>query len=258
MNAPTPMQNLQDPSATTLATHTPSFVDMRAFASDPSQGIAAPSLPGEDRFLASRRILDWPSNPVTAGVISLEAGQGAVQSLPADECLIVHEGCLTLTQQDVTLTLMPGQSALIMHGANFSWSAQSPVTLIFTRYKYSQLGSAAIVAIKESPELKPSGSPSLDLLTTPVPSCRNFTDYTSADGEFMCGTWDSTPYARKALFYRHYELMHLLEGSVDFVDEAGRSGTFSKGDIFLIEQGASCTWDSRNHVAKLYVIYRPK
>ena len=48
----------------------------------------------------------------------------------------------------------------------------------------------------------------------PPPSCRNFTDYRSADGEFVCGTWDSTPYHRRAMFYRHYELMYLLEGSV--------------------------------------------
>jgi uncharacterized cupin superfamily protein len=51
--------------------------------------------------------------------------------------------------------------------------------------------------------------------------------------------------------------MYLLEGSVKFVDETGRSGTFSKGDIFLIEQRASCTWESLEQVAKVYVIYRP-
>jgi uncharacterized cupin superfamily protein len=252
------MSNVLQAHDRTVATNLPSFVDMRAFARDKSQGIPVTASAVDDGFLSNRRILDWTSGPVTAGVISLEAGQGSVQSLPADECIIVNEGSLTLMQQDLILTLMPGQSAVILHGAAFSWSAQAPVSIIFTRYNHSQPGSGAIVPITESPELKPSGSPSLDLLTTPVPSCRNFTDYTSADGEFMCGTWDSTPYARRALFYRHFELMHLLEGSVDFVDEVGRSGTFSKGDIFLIEQGASCTWDSRNHVTKVYVIYRPK
>lgn len=237
----------------------PSFVDLRQFARDQSQGVAVTTAVGEDRFLSSRRVLNWaPGGPVTAGVITLEAGSGAVPSIAADECIIVHEGSLTLTQQDVTLTLMPGQSAVILHGASFSWFAHGQVSLIFTRYNHSQPGKGSIVPIQPTPELKSSGTPSLDLLTTPVPSCRNFTDYTSADGEFMCGTWDSTPYARRALFYRHFELMHLLEGRVDFVDEVGRSSTFSKGDIFLIEQGASCTWDSRNHVAKVYVIYRPK
>jgi uncharacterized cupin superfamily protein len=57
--------------------------------------------------------------------------------------------------------------------------------------------------------------------------------------------------------YPHYELMHLLEGSVTFVDETGRTATFSRGDIFLVEQGARCSWESREQVAKVYAIYRP-
>ncbi len=250
---------LQEPEqAVAVTANPPSFVDMRAFARDKSQGIPVSASAGDDHFLSSRRVLAWAPGPVTAGVIELEAGRGSVHHLPADECLIVHEGRLTLTHPDAELTLKPGQGVVIQQGAAFSWSAEGPVSLIFTRYNRSQPSTGAIVPIQEGPELKPSGTPSLDLLTTPVPSCRNHTDYTSADGEFMCGTWDSTPYARRPLFYRHYELMHLLQGSVDFVDESGRSSTFSKDDIFLIEQGASCTWDSREHVAKVYVIYRPK
>lgn len=251
------MSNLQ-PTAAVVAPP-PSFVDLRAFAQDSDQGIPGAASAGDDRFLSSRRVLEWaPGGPVTAGVIVLDAGQGSVPSLPADEFILVTEGSLTLSQPDATLTLTAGQSAVIQHGAAFTWSAQGPVSLVFTRYNQSQPGKGAIVPILEGPVLKPSGTPSLDLLTTPAPSCRNFTDYTSADGEFMCGTWDSTPYARRPLFYRHYELMYLLEGSVDFVDETGRSGTFAKGDIFLVEQGASCTWDSRENVTKVYVIYRPK
>lgn len=250
------MSNLQ-PAAAVVA-NPPSFVDLRQFAQDRDQGISFAASAVDDRFLSSRRVLDWAPGPVTAGVITLEAGHGSVLSLPADEFILVTEGSLTLSQPGATLTLTPGQSAVIQHGAAFTWSAQGPVSLIFTRYNRSQPGTGAIVPIQAAPELKPSGTPSLDLLTTPVPSCRNFTDYTSADGEFMCGTWDSTPYARRPLFYRHYELMYLLEGSVDFVDETGRSGTFSQGDIFLVEQGASCTWDSRENVTKVYVIYRPK
>jgi uncharacterized cupin superfamily protein len=132
------------------------------------------------------------------------------------------------------------------------------VSLIFTRYHKSQPGDGAIVPIKENPEMGPSaGGPAPELLLTPAPVCRNYTDYKTEDGEFMCGTWDATPYTRRALFFRHMELMHLLEGSVSVVDETGRSGTFSKGDIFLIEQNASCSWESLVQVAKVYVIYRP-
>lgn len=249
------MSNLQQAAA--VPAKPPSFVDLRQFARDESQGIPAAASAGDDRFLSRRRVLDWAPGAVTAGVITLEAGGGSVPSLPADEFIIVNEGSLTLSQQGFTLTLAAGQSALIQQGAAFSWSAQGPVSLIFTRYNQSQPGDRAIVPILENPQLEASGGPLAELLLTPAPACRNYTDYRSADGEFVCGTWDSTPYQRRAMFYRHYELMYLLEGSVTFVDEAGRGGTFSKGDIFLVEQTAQCTWESRDHVAKVYVIYRP-
>jgi uncharacterized cupin superfamily protein len=245
-------------AAVAVPVNTPSFVDLRTFARDKTQGIAVTAPAGQDRFLSSRRILDWAPSPVTAGVITLDAGSGAVQSLAADEFIIVHEGSLTLTQQGAALTLGPNRSAVLKQGATFTWTAQEPVSLIFVRYNNSRAGDGAIVPIRENPEMGPSaGGPAADLLLTPPPVCRNHTDYRSADGEFTCGTWDSTPYARRPLYFRHMELMFLLEGSVTFVDETGRSGTFSKGDIFLIEQGASCSWESREHVAKLYVIYRP-
>ena len=249
------MSNLQQAAA--VLANPPSFVDLREFARDKSLGIAVTTSAGEDRFLSSRRVLDWAPGPVTAGVITLEAGSGSVQSLPADEFIIVNEGSLTLTQQDRTLTLGPDDSAVIQHGATFSWSAQGPVSLIFMRYNASQTGDRTIVPIEKNPQLAPSNPPLAELLLTPAPVCRNCSDYRSADGEFSCGTWDSTPYHRRAMFYRHYELMYLLEGSVTFVDEAGRSGTFSKGDIFLIEQKAQCSWESREHVAKVFAIYRP-
>jgi uncharacterized cupin superfamily protein len=250
------MSNLQQAAA--MPANPPSFVDLRQFARDQSQGVATAATAGADRFLSSRRVLDWAPGAVTAGVISLDAGSGAVQSLPADEFIIVHEGSLTLVQQGATLTLGPNQSAVLKQGCAFIWSARGPVSLIFTRYNQSRAGDGAIVPIQQNPVLGPSaGGPLAELLLTPAPVCRNHTDYRSDDGEFTCGTWDSTPYHRRAMYFRHMELMHLLEGSVSFVDEAGRGATFSQGDIFLIEQGASCSWESREQVAKVYVIYRP-
>ncbi len=249
------MSNLQQAAAVQTTPRT--FIDLRKFAQDKSQGIALTASAGEDLFLSSRRLLDFPEGPVTAGAIALETGSGAVQSQPVDEFIIVCEGTLTLTQQDRTLVLGPDNSAVIQHGAEFSWSAQGPVSIIFMRYHGSQPGDRAIVPIKENPEMGPSGGPLAELLLTPAPACRNYTDHRSADGEFMCGTWDSTPYHRRAMSYRIYELMYLLEGSVTFVDETGRSGTFSRGDIFIVEQNSQCSWESREHVAKVYAIYRP-
>jgi len=250
------MSNSQQAVAVQPAPRT--FIDLRKFAQDKRQGVPSAAAAGEDRFLSSRRLLDFPPGPVTAGAIALEAGSGAVQSQPADEFIIVNEGSLTLAQQGSTLTLAQGQSAVIQHGAAFSWSAQGPVSVIFMRYHDSQPGDRAIVPIKENPQLSPSNPPLAELLLTPTPSCRNCCDHRSADGEFSTGTWDSTPYTRRAMYYRHYELMHLLDGSVTFVDETGRSGTFSKGDIFMVEQHAQCSWESLEYVAKVYALYRPK
>ena len=118
-------------------------------------------------------------------------------------------------------------------------------------------GALQLLPIDETAPLEPSGAPLAELLVGPTPSCRNHTDYRSDNGEFVCGTWDSTPYHRSTMPYRHYELMHLLDGAVTFEDGAGRSGTFHKGDVFLVEQGADCSWLSEVHVKKVYAIYRP-
>lgn len=234
-----------------------SFVDLKAFALDPSQGIAPAAAPNDERFLSSRRSLELPPGPVTVGVIALAAESGTVSFQPADEFVIVSEGTITFKQGERALTLKAGSSAVIPHGATFSWSAQGPVSLIFMRCSGSPGADGNIVPIDDAPQLQPSGSPSAELLLTPTPACRNQTDFRSPSAEFTCGTWDSTPYHRAPMFYVHYELMCLLEGSVTFVDETGRSGTFSRGDIFLVEQNARCSWDSREQVAKVYAIYRP-
>ncbi|MBT0961608.1 cupin domain-containing protein [Denitromonas iodatirespirans] len=249
------MSNLHDAAAVQSTPRT--FIDLRAFARDKRQGVTLTASAGEDPFLANRRLLDFPPGPVTAGAIALEAGNGAVPCQPVDEFIIVCEGTLTLTQQGRTVVLAPEMSAVIQHGAEFTWSTQGPVSVIFMRYYGSEPGDRAIVPIAQNPEFGPSGGPAAELLLTPAPTCRNHTDHASSDGVFLCGTWDSTPYHRRPMTYRIYELMYLLEGSVTFVDETGRSGTFSRGDIFIVEQGAQCSWESRENVAKVYAIYRP-
>ena len=248
------MSNSQQAVAVRPAPRT--FIDLRKFARDERQGIPLAGAAGQDPFLSSRRLLDFPPGPVTAGALALDTGSGTVQSQPVDEFIIVCAGTLTLTQQERTVVLGPDDSAVIQHGAAFSWSAQGPVSAIFMRYHNSQPGDRAIVPIKEDPPLATSNPPLAELLISPTPACRSYADHRSADGAFACGTWDSTPYHRRAMLYRHYELMYLIKGSVTFVDETGRSGTFSRGDIFIVEEDAQCSWESREDVAKVYAIYR--
>lgn len=240
---------------TTLNSTAHSFIDLRAFA----DGVRFDHAPGSEMTSA------WASNschlPLPTGAVAvLAAGvspEGEHAGLGADEFVFVLKGELTLVQGDVSVALPCNASGVIPAGRRFGWQAAVDTTVIIMRCSSGPAGSDAIVPINESADLVPSGPPLAELLVGPTPSCRNFTDYRSANGEFVCGTWDSTPYHRLPMPYRHHELMHLLEGEVTFIDGVGREATFSKGDLFLVEMGAHCSWESRSHVKKVYAIYRP-
>ena len=235
----------------------PSFIDLRALADD-TASLPGPASRSGDPYLDERRVLELDDGPVTTGIISLPSGRGSVPSLSADEFVFALEGEVSFSADGQELVLSRDQSAVLPSGSGFSWSADAPARLIFLRYETPDKGGIeAPVLIDESAPLEPSGAPLAELLVGPTPSCRNHTDFTSADGEFMCGTWDSTPYHRRAMHYRHHELMHLLEGSVTFEDDQGLVGTFERGDVFLVRRGSNCSWESRVNVSKVFAIYRP-
>lgn len=233
-----------------------SFIDLRVFAADPQSGSRLPAGADTDQILTSRRELAMPDGPVGVGAIDLRPGQGQVASQPADEFIIACDGAVTFVQQGSRFVLRAGESMVLPCGSSFEWICDAGATLLYMRCEGGVAGKT-LIPIDEAAALEPSGAPLAELLVGPTPECRNHSDFRSANGEFVCGTWDSTPYHRTAMLYRHYELMHLLEGSVAFEDEAGNQRTFSKGDIFLVEQHAQCSWESREHVKKVYAIYRP-
>lgn len=225
----------------------PSFIDLRAFAD------AATGEPGPDPFGADRRLLNLRGGPIEAGSIELPGGAGEVAGSAGDCWMMVVRGAVTIGP----LQLAAGASCVIGGGTPFAWSAEAPATLVFMRHLSEVGDGAGIVRIDADAPLAPSNPPLAELLLGPVPACRNHTTFRSSDGEFTCGVWDSTPYHRKAMKYRHFEIMHLLRGSVTFVDGAARERTFVKGGVFLVEQGAECSWESRESVAKVYAIFRP-
>ena len=230
-----------------------SFIDLRAWAAS----VAAPVGDPRNAFLDARASLPLGPGPVTGGLVALPQGEGAVGAMPADEFLIVESGAVQITQGETVITLNDGDSIVLPAGAAIDWRADVPCRLIFLRRTGGPAGTTTIAPIDIAAPLVPSNPPLAELLVGPTPQCRNFTSYRSADGEFTCGTWDSTPYHRRPMVYGHCELMYLLDGSVTFVDGEGAEGTFVKGDIFMVEQGASCSWDSRVDVKKVYAIYRP-
>lgn len=237
--------------------YVPSFIDLRAFAEEPLEIDSFANELDQNAFLTRRRVLPLPAGPVEIGTIKLQAGVGVVSELAADEFVFVLKGNWLVTQEGDITDLAESSSIVLLHGCSFSWQANEATTLIYMRYTQSTSSDNRLVPIDLSATLEPSGAPLAELLVGSTPSCRNHTDYLSADNQFVCGSWDSTTYHRLAMKYKHYEFMCLLEGSVTFVDELGRKGTFVKGDVFLVEQGAQCSWESLEYVKKVYAIFRP-
>jgi len=235
-------------TTSTPITTCPTFHDLRAFA--------AGAVAGPDPFGAGRRALPLRPGPVEAGAIVLAAGSGAAVADGADLWLHALTGAVDLTSEAGAIHLAEGASCVVASGTALRWRAEADATLVYMRAAAAP-GAAALDPIDPTAELAPSGAPLAELLIGETPACRNATQFRSADGVFTAGVWDSTPYHRRAMCYGHHELMVLRAGSVTFVDEAGRAGTFRQGDAFLIERGASCSWESREHVTKLWAIHRP-
>ena len=233
----------------TTMTTCASFHDLRAFA--------AGGTPAADPFAAGRRALPLHENgAIETGAIDLPAGNGTTEALEGDWFLLAAAGAVTIATDTAEVALGENDSCALPSGSVVTWRADAPATLIYMRYKDAAPGSQPLTAIDLAAPLNPSNAPLAELLVGATPSCRSNTQWRAADGWFNAGVWDSTPYFRKPMRYVHYELMYLLKGSVAFVDESGREGMFRQGDVFIVERDALCSWDSREDVAKVWVIWR--
>jgi uncharacterized cupin superfamily protein len=213
---------------------------------------------GADAYLTDRRRLPLPEGPITVERARLATGAAGACVLPGDEFVLLLDGNITFEQSGVRCELTAGQAAVMMRDLPLAWRSEAGADLILMRCTGGGgAGADAPVRIDLAAPLGPSNPPAADVLIGPTPQCRGHADYRSANGEFACGVWDSTPYHRRPIEFRHYELMRLLEGSVTFVDAAGREGRFGAGDVILFEQGGSAAWESREYVKKIYCTFRP-
>ncbi|QQN74947.1 cupin domain-containing protein [Croceicoccus sp. YJ47] len=234
----------------TTMTTCPSFIDLKALAK------AAPR-DRDDPFGTGATEFALDAGPCTVKGIALSAGGADADAPGGDLFVLVAEGAVTLTGPDGEVALATGEGAVIARGTPFAWTADADATLIGMSYPGGEGGPPRIVKIDNGAALTASNPPADDVLLSDRPSCRSNNHFLSEDGQYSCGVWDSTPYTRRAIFFHHTELMHLLAGEVTFTDAVGTSATFSKGDIFIIEKGAECTWDSQVDVAKIYSLFRP-
>lgn len=234
----------------TTSTDCPTFIDLRALAEQAQLHADA------DPFGADAHILPVRAGPCEIFVATL-AGAGKAREDRGDTWIFAPDTSIIIDHDGGSLTIEPGSSAVIARRTEFSWRAPENAPIIGMRYLDGEVGGSGVFPIDNAAPLSPSNPPADNLLLSGRPACRSNNVFRSKSGEFQCGTWDSTPYRRIPIFFAHSELMHLLEGEVTFTDEAGRTATFRKGDTFIIEQGARCSWESHEQVAKIYAQYRP-
>ena len=242
-------------SATLDRDREPSFVDLRAFAA-----FAEPSLRNDDRadteFLSSRFPLPVAGDDGPVSAVFLPAGSGNSEKMTRDEFIVLLKGSLHLSDGGQDHRLQAGDAAVIPHGSAFAWHADADVLAATLSYEQSEPAGRAITPIRKDPVLAASAKPAADVLLGPAPDCRNHNDYRVDDGKFVCGTWDSTAYRRRGFFYGHNEIMLINQGSVTLSDQRGRMQNFAEGSLVLVEAGSHVAWDSREHVTKVFAIYR--
>lgn len=222
-------------------------VDMRAYAADTS--------PSTD-WLGGRRAPAFADEAAQVASFALR-GEGEVAVLPTDELILVLAGRLEVESIHGTLVFGPDDAGVIPFGSSFRWRSSDDMLAIVYAAPTDRVGNAnAPLLIDKNAPLGRSNPPATENLLGEVPTCRGFSDYTSANGEFACGTWDSTPYHRRQIPYRQMELMLLLAGKATFSDENG-SASFSEGDVCMFVRGAGCAWLSTEYVKKVFATQRP-
>lgn len=222
-------------------------VDIRAYA--------AGTAPSQD-WLAGRAPAAFADDKAQVAALA-PRGAGRVEALPTDECVLLLAGKLQIESASGTLTLGPAAACVLPVRSSFTWRASDDALAIIYAAPTDAVGTVPVpVMVDQLAPLEPSSSPLEQNLIGPMPSCRNHSDYWSANREFVAGVWDSTPYHRIQIPYRQVELMYLLDGTVSFADANGRV-TFSEGDVCLFVRGEGCAWISEEYVRKIYATQRP-
>jgi uncharacterized cupin superfamily protein len=222
-------------------------VDMRTYA--------AGTAPATD-WLSGRAAPAFADDAAQVAAFALR-GEGHVAALPTDEFVLVLSGHLAIESSGSTLMLGADDCCAIPFGTAFGWRASDDLLALVYAAPTDRAGNTAQpVMIDRNAPLNPSSPPANENLLGEVPTCQGFSDYVSANAEFCCGTWDSTPYHRRQIPYRQVELMQLMAGKVTFSDGNG-SVTFCTGDICMFVRGDGCAWLSEEYVKKVFATQRP-
>lgn len=207
----------------------------------------------DDPFATGREIAWSGPDEIAAGRVAW-SGTSESAAFPHTEMLVVHAGELRLSAGSQALALAAGQGVVIGRGTVLSATAAPGTRWAFCAVAAPASSQPGLCELAAAAPLSPSAAPAQELLVGEAPRCRSFNAYTEEASRFRAGIWDSTPYRRVLRPHPVNELMHLLEGSVDLAQPSGEVTRVRRGDSIFVAQGAPCGWDSREHVAKFYVV----
>ena len=77
----------------------------------------------------------------------------------------------------------------------------------------------------------------------------------SADGKFIVGVWESTPYAEVFDEYPGDEFCHVLTGKVTLTDADGASKSYTAGQSYFVPKGFKGTFRVEETMRKYYALY---
>jgi len=204
--------------------------------------------------------LDDKARGLSAGIWEQGANESRWMDYPVTEFMAVLEGEVVIIEEKRSVTIKAGQSFIIPKGLRCRWTQPGHVKkffVIFTGPEKADPSAGTIIVDTEAP-LSPSEPPPASMLNSPVPTQHTREVYTDPSGQFTVGVWQTTGYERKLIDFTRHELMHLLEGSVTFTDDKGRTQSFKAGDTFFVPLGTPNAWKSEGTLRKIYCIFQPK
>lgn len=199
---------------------------------------------------------------LSAGVWEQGANESRWMDYPVNEFMTVLEGEVVIVEEDRKISITAGESFIIPKGLRCRWTQPGHVKKFFVIFDdnsgLANEGPLSTIKIDPGVALAPSASPAPGMLLSPAPVQHTHDCFTDATGQLNIGVWDTTGYHRKLIDFPRHELMCLLEGSVEFADDQGRTQRFSAGDTFFVPMGTPNSWRSEGYLKKIFVIFQPK
>ena len=213
------------------------------------------------RASIGHRFFDDKVIGLSVGIWEAEANLGRWMHWPVHEFMVILEGEVIIVEEERETVIGPGESFFIPKGRRCIWNQSAyakKFMVLFDGLPGSGTdGAREVIKIDPTVALSPSTPPPAELLHSSVPKQDEFVYFQDAKGQLSVGVWQTTGYHRKLIDFPRHELMHLLEGSVTFSDDEGRSQSFKAGDTFFVPMGTPNAWKSEGTLRKIYCIIQP-